>query len=204
MQNLEFYLPMMQKIILSLVFTTFLFLGNSLWAQERRATTYLAFGGYLATDGEDSIQGSQISLGLTLPFEQSWDYFARVSSEQATGTHKNTDGSTSNLSADTVSFQGGLQWNFIRQAEQKFIPYISGGLSLQTYNYDFQTRESEIGKTSGIGAGYFTSLGLKMNLSRNFRMIPAYHFSQNYIQTEEGSQKAITSSGTSIALIASF
>lgn len=191
-------------LILPLVFLFVLTgVGNSFAQQNRGQVMTLSFGSYRIAVDDDTVYGSQIMLGLAVPFSQQFDYLVQVSSGWAEGDHKNDDGSKTDIKAETNSLSGGIQWN-IPVTESDFSPFLGVGAILQQYSYDFDYPESEVGETSGIGQGGFLFGGVKMSLSRHFAIVPSYKFSQVYFKAEDGDQKIAKSSGFALALVGRF
>lgn len=194
--------------VFSIAFVISSLVSTGLYAERKGTmTTTVSFGGYQATDGSDTITGSQLALGVVTYFTENWAWFARLGSESAQGQHTE-NGETAEISAGSTTLSGGVQFSLTLKmgddGESKFVPYAGAGLSVQKYHYDFSYEGSETGNTSGTGYGPLFMIGLNINFSDRFILIPGYHFNQIYIKTEEGENKTITSSGTSIAFVAMF
>ena len=148
-----------------------------------------------------------VLLMMVYCFADHWAFFGMLSSGSATGEHEDNETATE-ISSSATTLSGGLQWSydidFNDDGQEDLMPFIGAGLSLQKYSYDFNYEESEMGNTSGSGYGPLMRLGFKINASSHFVIIPGYHYSQIYIKTEEGSDRTMTSSGISLALVARF
>ena len=198
----------MKKKFLFLFIATLLvlpLLAPSLFAAKKgQSTTIVSFGSYQTTDGSDTVSGSQLALSYLSYFTNEWAYFAKLGNASASGQH--TEGSqTSDLKAQTTTLSGGLQWSQdIDIVSSEMMPFIGAGFSIQSYTYRFVYENSQIGETSGTGYGPLIQLGLKLNLSDHFIIIPGYHYEVIYIDTEDGEKKGMTSSGISLALVARF
>ncbi|MCP4749282.1 MAG: outer membrane beta-barrel protein [Proteobacteria bacterium] len=180
-------------------------LSSPVLAQKSGKTiANISFGDYQASDGQDTVSGSQLSLGILNYLSDEWAFFIRISNGSATGEHGNPDGSTTSLSSSMTSLGGGLQWSYDLETKPELTPFIGAGLSLKDYVYDFDYSDSDTGKTSGLGYGPLLLFGMKINVAKHFIVIPGYHFDQTYIESETGGKRTITSSGLSLALVLRF
>lgn len=169
-----------------------------------KSITNISFGDYQASDGKDTIQGAQLAIGLTVYFSEQWAYFMKISDGSAKGEHENPDGSTTILKSSKTDLSGGLQLSYYMETDPELTPYVGVGVTLESYNFDFDYMESEIGKSSGLGYGPLVMLGVKVDLAKHFLIIPSYQFDQIYIKSENGNQRTIVSSGFSLALVIRF
>ncbi len=187
-------------ILISLSFPAFA-------AKSGQVISHISFGGYQATDGQDTVDGSQLSIGLYTYFTDQWSFFFHLSDGSATGRHTENSVST-DLSASMTTLSGGFQWSYDisinSDGKPDFVPYIGAGMSLQNYSYDFNYSGSKTGKVSGTGYGPLFLIGLKINLADFLVVIPGFHYDQIYIETEQGNQSSVTSSGYSLALVLRF
>ncbi len=196
-------------LIKSSLLTVFaLFISLSLLADKKgQSIMSLSFGSYQASDGTDTVSGSRLSIAYLRYFMDHWAYFGALGSGSATGEHEE-NGTTSELSASTVTLSGGIQWSYgldlNSDREEELMPYVGAGLSVQNYSYDYDYDGSEVGTTSGTGWGPLFRLGVKISVSSRFVIIPGYSYNQVTIQTEDGADHTITSSGVSLALVARF
>lgn len=191
-----------------LLLCPFLTLGAQIQAAEPKGPVIsLSYGGYQTSGGTDTVTGSQLSITFFDYFTEHWSYLIRLSHGTASGQHTK-DGESYDLSASTTTLSAGPQWStnidVNSDKREDLTPYLSAGLSVQRYTYDFDYQDSEVGKASGTGYGPFASLGLRISLSSNFVIIPGYTYEQISIETEEGEKRAFTSSGYSLALVARF
>jgi len=171
---------------------------------EKKIVTQIAFGDYQANDGADIVVGSQFTLGMQIINSDHWAYFFRLSEGQAEGQHEFADGSTTRISAATITLSGGIQYRYPIEMEPELTPYVGGGVSLQNYSYDFDYLDSELGNTSGIGYGPLLTFGVRINVARHLLVIPNYQFEKIFIKAENGDQKSVTASGVSLALVLRF
>jgi len=198
---------MFHSRILLLSSIILIFIGSQdLMAAARRVSsvTNVSFGSYEETDGHDSVSGSQWSLGFKYFLSDSWAYFLGVESGKAEGQHQLTDGKTVPLEAEKTSFSGGLQWHWLFDDLPELTPYVGAGITIRRYRYDFNYSNSPIGVTSGTGYGPLLSLGVKVDLAEHFLIIPGYQYEQVTIETENGAERAVTSSGFWLALVIRF
>lgn len=172
-----------------------------------QSTTIISFGGYQTTNGTDTVNGSQLAIAYVRYFADQWSYFGRLGNASGSGQHTE-NGRSITINAATTTLSGGLQWSkdiaLNADKSNAMMPFIRGGLSLQQYTYDFAYQDSETGKTSGTGYGPLLMLGVKLNLSDHFTIIPGYHHEIIYIKSEEGDRIGMTSSGMVLALVARF
>lgn len=177
---------------------------NAFGENRNSPTTTLAFGAYELRNGSESVSGSQFSIALAIPFTKQWSYQFKLSSGNASGSHTDESGDAYTLEASTQTFSAGIKWNWILKKTPFMTPYISGGMALQNYSYEFNTPESDVGTTSGTGYGPLASFGVRFQIGRSFTLIPGYHYSLLRVTSESGEQVEITSAGTSMALIFGF
>lgn len=172
-----------------------------------RSVTSISYGAYQKTDGDDTLSGSQLAVSYMSRFSEQWSYFLRLSNGSASGTHTE-NGESYDLKSSNSTLTGGVRWSYDFDVnsdnDTDLSPYVGAGLSVQKYEYDFEYPGSEVGKTSGTGYGPFVSLGLKIAISANIVIVPGYHYEQITIKTEDGEDRAFTSSGTSLAFVARF
>ena len=192
------------KKALIILLITIATLGTVKGENHNPSTTTVAFGAYELSDGEDSISGNQYSIGLSIPINQQWAYHFKLSSGNASGSATDELGNNYSLKAETNTLSAGIKWNWVIKKIPWMIPYLSGGLGLQKYDYEFTNPDSIIGSTSGVGYGPLASIGMRFRISRNLTIIPGYHYSSFSITAHSGEQVGITSSGTSVALIFAF
>lgn len=182
-------------------------IDNAFAEKKGNSVTSVSFGSYQETDGEDTITGSQLAIAYLKYFTDQWAYFVRLSNGSASGTHTEGEESTE-ISSSSTALTGGLQWSYAINLNDdqtnELVPYVGGGISVQRYRYEFDYEGTEIGKTSGTGYGPLFMVGLKINISNNFIIIPGYSYQQTTIETESGESRSMVSSGTSIALVARF
>jgi len=174
---------MKNKLLTGIIASTIIILCSSLNAfgeNRNQPITTLAFGAYELQSGSESVSGSQFS------------------------SHIDESGDTYTLEATTYTFSTGIKWNWILKKAPFIIPYISGGIALQNYVYEFNAPNSNIGTTSGVGYGPLASLGIRFRVGRNFTLIPEYYYSLLTITSGSGDQVSVTSAGTSLALIFGF
>ncbi len=201
---------MKKKLLIISIITglTSLLLSTSGFGAERYgATTSISYGAYQTTDGENTLNGSQLAISFMSHFAEQWSYFIRLGNGSANGTHTE-NGTSYDLKSNTTTLTGGIHWSYELDLnsdnQEDLTPYIGTGISAQKYEYDFEYPDSKVGKTSGTGYGPFITLGLKVSLSTNIVLIPGYHYEQINIKTEDGSDRSFTSSGISLAFVARF
>lgn len=191
------------KLVLVLVLIT---CGSSLATAQQKSgsVTNISFGTYVESHGDDTVNGSMVSIAYKQFFTEQWAYFIGLGSASASGEHEFTDGSSATIDSRRSSLSGGLKWHTYPDSMPWLTPYIGAGLSVQSYSYDYEYAGSEIGKTSGTGYGPLFMAGARMDLARHFLIIPGYRFEQIYIETENGDRVALTSSGFQLALVVRF
>lgn len=192
--------PLVAGLILSFYQTAFS-------EEKHRSVTSISYGAYQTTDGDNTLNGTQLALSYMSHFSEQWSYFVRLSNGSASGTHSE-NGESYDLKSSNSTLTGGIRWSYDFDVnsdnDTDLSPFIGGGLSAQKYEYEFEYPGSDVGKTSGTGYGPFVNLGLKIALSANIVIVPGYHYEQITIKTEDGEDRAFTSSGTSLAFVAKF
>jgi len=172
--------------------------------QSVKAVTTISFGEYLTGDGDSSLYGTQISLERAVVFHDQWAYFLGLSSASANGEYVAENGTITSLSSSTTTISGGVKRSFQVEEISQLLPFIGAGISIQNYNYQFSYSDSNIGDTSGIGMGPLFNAGVRIDLLKQFVLIPSYNFSQIFIHSEKSELYGVTSSGFSLALIFRF
>ncbi len=175
--------------------------------EKFQSVTSISYGAYQTTDGDNTLNGTQLAVSYMSHFTKQWSYFIRLSNGSASGTHSE-NGESYDLKSTNSTLTGGIRWSYDfdinSDNDADLSPFIGTGLSVQRYEYDFEYPNSEVGKTSGTGYGPFASLGIKIAISSNIVIIPGYHYEQITIKTEDEEDRAFTSSGTSLAFVARF
>ena len=112
------------------LFFIFLLAYGILHAEEKPMITTLSYGVYTLSDGDETVNGSQFLLGFQFPFSEESSYVAGVNSASASGGHKNSDGSTTDIKVQSTSVNGGLRWQFSlgekKNSGQKKRPLVGG------------------------------------------------------------------------------
>ncbi len=188
-------------VLLPLLFSLF---STAIIGNEKHSSTIISYGGYQITNEDSTINGSQLAFSYRSPFSDEIDYFIRLSSEEASGFKSETDGSLSRLTASSLSLKSGLQLDILFEEFKSTVPFVQGGVSVISYDYNYTNQSSELGKTEGIGIGFFGSLGLNIKIGVKTRILPAYHYNLNFIKAESGNTTTLQSSGMTFALILSF
>jgi opacity protein-like surface antigen len=179
----------------------FLFTNTASAQTVRPITTTLAFSTYQITNGDDTLDGTGVSLSILYPLNRQWGIYGAVFSGSAEGDHQNSDGSESRLESETSKYGGGINWTL---DAKRFRPYVQAGVFYQSYEYRFEYAGSETGTTSGNSIGYQVGGGVKMLLSRHFILIPGFSYSSADYETETGETKTMESGGMTLALVAGF
>lgn len=192
----------MKKLILLLILS--FILADYSFGQERvhSVITTFSYGAYALSDGDETVEGRKFSLGIKMPFSDNWSYIADISRADATGEHTNNDQKKVDISSNSTSVSGGIQWQI--QVEKSFIPFISAGISIQRYEFDFDYDDSETGETSGIGYGPVFSIGSKIKIGKRVSIIPSYYYSSMFYETEKNRNRTATSSGLLLAFLVGF
>ncbi|MCP4295409.1 MAG: hypothetical protein GY786_07370 [Proteobacteria bacterium] len=182
----------------------FSLLSTAVIGNEKHSSTMISYGGYQIANEDSTINGSQLAFSYRYPFSDEIDYFVRFSSEEASGFKSETDGSFSRLTASSLSLKSGLQLNILFEELKSTVPFVQGGVSIISYDYNYTNQKSEIGNTEGLGFGFFGSLGLNIKIGVKTRILPAYHYNLSFIKAAGGNTTSIQSSGMTFAVILSF
>ncbi len=186
-------------LILLMTFSPYVFAQN-----EIQSVTHISFGSYQEAHSVDKVYGTMLSIGHKRFFTSQWAYFMKLGNGSASGEYIGADGSLVALNSSRTSLSGGLLWHYLVDSESSLIPYIGAGISIQSYTYDFDHSDSEIGKTSGTGYGPIMMAGARIVLTRHFTIVPGYQYEQIIIKSESGEMQALTSSGFLLALVMRF
>ena len=173
-------------------------------AAENRASTYISFGQYVTSDGDDTVTGSRLSISFINPITDLLSYYLKIETGSASGKHTNSDDSETEITSSHTNAGSGLQVNFDLTDKNRYMFFLGSGLLLQSYQYDYNYPDSQTGKTSGIGYGYTAYIGIKFKAAKNFIIIPSYNYEQVNIKSEEGEQRTTTTAGASLALAIAF
>lgn len=173
-------------------------------AGENRASTHISFGQYVTSDGDDTVTGSRLFISFINPITDLLSYYFKIGTGSASGKHTNADNSETVITSSHTNVGSGLQINFDLADENRYLLFLGSGVLLQSYQYDYDYPDSQIGKTSGVGYGYTAYIGIKYRAAKNFIIIPSYNYEQVFIKSEEGKQRTTTTAGTSLALAIAF
>ena len=197
---------MNKRYILLFITLTLVFIGfDNVFAQKKGdVSTRISFGEYRTSDGDEEVSGTIFRITLSVGLTENWAYYGSLSQGRATGTHENSDGSETDISASTTSLGAGIQWHMVMGDKPEFSPFVNGGVILQRYYYDFDYEGSEMGETDGIAFGPSISAGVKIKPTESFQIIPGYHYSRVQVETESGSSRQVESSGITLGVVFSF
>jgi hypothetical protein len=147
--------------------------------------------------GDDTTTGTTVGVGWGLEIQEQllWSISA---SHTSTDGEREVSGQKFPIAAETTNLQTGLT-HFFRPGST-IIPFTGGGISVAAYDVDYTYPESEIGKTTGTSPGLFARLGVEMRFTRNFTVIPQYHFSVHSIRSDQGDSKSLISEGLLLSL----
>ncbi len=190
------------KTSISIIFVIFTVANSN--AAERRAATHISFGQYISNDGDDTVAGSRISVRLIVPFTDLLSYYIKLSNGSATGKHTNSDNTETEIKSSHTDLGSGLQIDFDLTQKNEYLIFLGSGIIAQNYQYDYEYPDSKTGTTSGVGYGYTAYTGLKFRPSKNFVIIPSYHYEQVTIKSETGQPREVTTDGFSLALAVGF
>ena len=173
-----------------------LFAPQAMAAQgDTRTTLYFGTTRFVAAD--DSTFGSTFGAlwGYELQQNLIWSSGASFG---FTDSERDVNGTTYTLQANTTTYQTGIVRIFNRM--QSFEPFIGGGVSFLSYDLDFEYPGSKVGKTSGLGPGIYTTVGVDIHITRSIVFIPAWVYSANSIVSESGEKLGIYSGGLQLSL----
>lgn len=195
----------MHKLIWNtLLFFIMLCSSQTLYGKTKKSTTILSFGGYSEVTADDQVNGTSLSISHKRFFTDHWAWFLQLGSGSATGTHEIDDDTSTTIKSSRSSLSGGLKWHYETETMEWLTPYLGGGLSIQSYSYDFEYSGSEIGSTEGTGYGPLFMAGVRLDVASHFLIIPSYQWEQIYIKSESGKTATVTSSGFVLALMIRF
>lgn len=174
------------------------------WAAEGDTRTTIFAGTTTYSDGTTS------TFGTTFGARWAWEFVPDVqwtiggSYSVTDGEHKESDGQVTAVHARTTTAQTGLTYLINNAPQSNVIGFVGGGVSVISYDLDFDYPDSDVGRTSGVGPGVFAQVGAEFRLSRNFYFIPAYTASAHAIETQEGDTFTLVSSGIVVSLRIGF
>ena len=151
---------MVKSVLIFILITTGI-IGTVKGENHNSSTTTIAFGTYELNDGQDSVSGNQYSIGLSKPINQQWAYLLKLSSGSAEGSKTDALGNSYLLKAETNALSAGIKWNWLFEDLPMITPYVSAGLAVQRYDYEFENPDSIIGSTAGVAYGPLASLGIR-------------------------------------------
>jgi len=172
-------------------------------ARQGDQTTTIFVGTTSYADGKAVTNGTTFGAKWALEFQPNWLW--TISAEYAaTEGQYDSGGTTYDLSTNTTTAQTGLTYLFNNEPKSVVVGMAGGGLSILSYNLDFEYPGSDIGKTSGVGPGVFALVGAEIRLAKNIALIPEYVVSAHSIQTEAGDSFTLVSAGLVVAIRISF
>ena len=194
----------MKKLVLAFLLATFGFSAPLFAAYRTKTITHLAFGSYQLSDSEHSLAGSRVALGVKRLYDPNWAWFATVADGSAQEQFQASNGNLYTLTAATTTFTGGYEFRFTLDDQGNIEPYLGFGVNVISYNLDYTYPGSTVGKTSGTGLGPVGEVGGRFALGESFTVIPAFQYTAIQVTAENGSKKAIVSSGLYLGLVFSF
>ena len=168
---------------------------------DQRTTIFIGTTSY--SDGEASSFGTTFGVKWALEFRKDVEWTISGAYAVTEGEHK-VQGETYDVSARTTTVQTGLTRLFNNEPSSAFVWFVGGGLSVLSYDLEFDYPGGDVGNTSGVGPGAFGVGGLEIRLTRSIHFIPEYVVSVHSIKTEDGDSFTLVSSGLVIALRIGF
>jgi len=196
----------MRFVVTRVLFPIFMLvcLCHSLFAEQNKNITNVSFGSYIETHGGDHTSGTMLSIAVKHFVSDAWAYFVRLGNGHASGSHEFGDGTAAEIKSSRSFVSGGPIWHYPLESAKWLQPYVGFALSVQSYRYDYKYSGSEIGSTSGTGYGPLFLAGVRMDIASHFLIIPGYEFEQIHIESENGENQIVSSSGIILALVIRF
>lgn len=193
-------MPVRRTILLSAAAMLLAFMA---FAAEGDQRTTIFVGTTTYSDGEATSRGTTFGAKWALEFRQDVEWTISGAYTATEGEHE-VDGENYEVSSSTITGQTGLIRLFNSTPQAAFVPFIGGGLSVLSYDLEFDYPGGDVGDTSGVGPGVFGLAGLEIRISRTIHFIPEYAISAHAIETEDGDSFMLVSGGLVVALRISF
>ena len=172
-------------------------------ARQGDQTTTIFVGTTSYTDGTAVTNGTTFGARWALEFQP--DLLWTISAQYAATAGEQTSGGAKyDLRTNTTTAQTGVTYLFNNDPSSVVVGRVGGGLSILSYDLEFDYPESDIGKTSGVGPGVFALVGAEIRLAKNISLIPEYVVSAHAIETEAGDSFTLVSAGVVVAILISF
>jgi hypothetical protein len=168
---------------------------------DQRTTIFVGTTTY--SDGEATSHGTTFGAKWALEFRKDVEWTISGAYTATEGEHE-VEGETYDVSSSTMTFQTGLTRLFNNTPQAAFVPFVGAGLSVLTYDLEYDYPGGEVGDTSGVGPGLFGMAGLEIRVTRTIHFIPEYAISAHAIETEDGDSFVLFSGGLIIAIRISF
>lgn len=177
--------------------------AGSAQARVGDTRTTIFVGTTTFSDGEETSSGTTVGAVWALEFQEDLEWTVG-GSYAATQGEADTDGGTTDISTTTTRVDTGLRALFNREPGSNLVAFVGGGVSLLSYDIDYDYPDSEVGDTSGVGPGLFASVGAEIRLTRRVWFIPSLDYSVFRIETEDGDAFTATSSGLTVSIRIGF
>jgi hypothetical protein len=161
---------------------TTIFVGTTTYSDEKATTFGTTFG---------------VKWALEFRTDLEWTVSGQYTVTE--GQHE-VAGETYDIEARTSTFQTGLTRLFNNDRRSTFVWFLGGGLSVLSYDLNFDYPGGEVGETSGVGPGVFGLAGVEIRLAKNVSFIPEYVVNAHAIQTEDGDTFTLLSAGLVVAV----
>jgi hypothetical protein len=164
---------------------------------DSRATLFVGTTRFMASDASTYGTTFGFSWGYEVIDDLLWSFGAAATTTDGTVT---SAGQKYPISAQTTTEQTGLTYYFNRSPTSLLIPFVGGGFSLMQYDIDYTFPDSQVGKTSGSGAGAFANAGLEIWFSRATTLILQYQAAAHEVRTQSGKTILVDSGGLLLSL----
>lgn len=159
---------------------------------DTRSTLFLGTSAFASTDA--STFGTTFGFRFSLEIQNDLLWDTGVSFTSTSG-EKTVNDTTFEISANTTTVSTGLTYLFNRGEGSKILPFAGGGVSVASYEIDFDYPDSVLGKTSGTAPGIFGHGGVEFQLGERSTFILQYVASVHSVERESGGSASLISTG---------
>jgi hypothetical protein len=169
------------------------------WAREGDTQALIFIGTTRFASDDATSYGTTFgaSFGYEVIDDLLWSVAVAATTTDGTAT---VDNKTYDIFARTTTLSTGPTYYFNRAPGSLVIPFVGAGLSVLNYDVDYDFPGSQLGKTSGTGAGGYTLAGVELWLSRTITLIAQYTLAAHEVETQDGKRVTLRSGGLGLSV----